>query len=53
MVMDATVSWGGPNYRFRNDTDYPVKIQAVYSKGYLTMDSCRRAYFFKYSAAAV
>jgi len=35
--MDATVSWGGPNYRFRNDTDYPVKIQAVYSKGYLTM----------------
>lgn len=35
--MDATVSWGGPNYRFRNNTDYPVKIQAVYSKGYLTM----------------
>lgn len=35
--MDATVSWGGPNYRFRNDTDYPVKIQAVFSKGYLTM----------------
>lgn len=35
--MDATVSWGGPNYRFRNDTDYPVKIQSVYSKGYLTM----------------
>lgn len=35
--MDATVSWGGPNYRFRNNTDYPVKIQAVFSKGYLTM----------------
>jgi vancomycin resistance protein YoaR len=35
--MDATVSWGGPNYCFRNNTDYPVKIQAVYSKGYLTM----------------
>ncbi len=35
--MDATVSWGGPNYRFRNNTDYPVKIQSVYSKGYLTM----------------
>lgn len=35
--MDATVSWGGPNYRFRNNTNYPVKIQAVFSKGYLTM----------------
>ena len=35
--MDATVSWGGPNYRFRNNTDYPIRIDAVYSKGYLTM----------------
>ncbi len=35
--MDATVSWGGPNYRFRNNTNYPIKIQAVLSKGYLTM----------------
>ena len=35
--MDATVSWGGPDYQFRNDTDYPVKIEAVYAKGYLTM----------------
>ncbi|MEG0780165.1 MAG: VanW family protein [Oscillospiraceae bacterium] len=24
--MDATVSWGGPEYRFRNNTDYPIKI---------------------------
>jgi len=35
--MDATVSWGGPDYQFRNDTDYPIRISAVYSKGYLTM----------------
>jgi vancomycin resistance protein YoaR len=35
--MDATVSWGGPNYRFRNDTNYPIKVESVYSKGYLTM----------------
>ena len=35
--MDATVSWGGPNYRFRNDTNYPVKVESIYSKGYLTM----------------
>ncbi len=36
--MDATVSWGGPDYKFRNDTDYPIKIEAVYDKGYLTMN---------------
>lgn len=35
--MDATVSWGGPDYQFRNNTDYPIRIEAVYSKGYLTM----------------
>ncbi|WP_312942093.1 VanW family protein [Oscillibacter sp.] len=35
--MDATVSWGGPNYRFRNNTNYPIKVESVYSKGYLTM----------------
>ena len=35
--MDATVSWGGPDYKFRNNTDYPIKITATYSKGYLTM----------------
>ncbi len=35
--MDATVSWGGPDYKFSNNTDYPVKIAASYSKGYLTV----------------
>lgn len=35
--MDATVSWGGPNYRFANNTDYPIKVESVYAKGYLTM----------------
>ncbi len=25
---DATVSWGGPDFRFRNNTDYPIKIIA-------------------------
>ena len=36
--MDATVSWGGPEYRFRNDTDYPIRITAsVSSKNYLTV----------------
>ena len=35
--MDATVSWGTLDYKFRNDTDYPIKIVAAYSKGKLTM----------------
>lgn len=34
--MDATVSWGGPDYQFKNDTDYPIKLSAVYSGGQLT-----------------
>ncbi len=25
---DATVSWGGPDFKFRNNTDYPIKIIA-------------------------
>ena len=35
--MDATVSWGGPEFRFANNTDYPIKIVATYSKNYLTV----------------
>lgn len=30
---DATVSWGGPDFRFKNNTDYPIKIQASQSDG--------------------
>lgn len=35
--MDATVSWGGPDYKFTNNTNYPIKIVATYDKGYLTV----------------
>ena len=35
--MDATVSWGGPDYKFTNNTLYPVKIVTEYSKSYLTI----------------
>ena len=35
--MDATVSWGGPDYKFTNDTDYPVKIVTDYKGDYLTV----------------
>ena len=26
--LDATVSWGWPDFKFRNDKDYPIKIKA-------------------------
>lgn len=33
--MDATVSWGGPEFRFSNNTDYPIRIDAEVSDGYV------------------
>ena len=35
--MDATVSWGGPDYKFTNQTDYPIKIVATYENHKLTV----------------
>lgn len=35
--MDATVSWGGPDYKFTNDTNYPIKIVTSYEGSYLTV----------------
>ena len=35
--MDATVSWGGPDYKFTNNTPYPIIIKTKYSDGYLTV----------------
>ena len=35
--MDATVSWGGPDYKFTNNTKYPIKITAKYANNYLTV----------------
>ena len=33
--MDATVSWGGPEFAFRNNTNYPIRIEAEVSDGYV------------------
>lgn len=30
---DATVSWGGPDFKFKNTRDYPIKIVCSASKG--------------------
>lgn len=35
--MDATVSWGGPDYKFTNNTDYPIKIVTTYANSTLTV----------------
>ena len=37
MGMDATVSWGGPEFKFRNSTSYPIRIEAEVSGGYVTV----------------
>ncbi len=34
---DATVSWGGPDFKFRNDTDHWVLLVAAYSDSSLTI----------------
>lgn len=35
--MDATVSWGGPDYKFTNNTDYPIKIVTTYINNVVTV----------------
>lgn len=36
MGMDATVSWGGPEFKFKNNLTYPIKIVASYSGGVIS-----------------
>ena len=35
--LDATVSWGGPEFRFTNDTEYPIRIHAFVENGSVTV----------------
>lgn len=35
--LDATVSWGGPEFEFANNTKYPIKVVGEYSGGKVTM----------------
>ena len=37
MGMDATVSWGGPEFRFKNNSDYPIRIEAYAEGGHTTV----------------
>lgn len=36
--MDATVSWGGPDFQFQNNRTFPIKIRAYVSNGSLTVE---------------
>lgn len=35
--MDATVSWGGPEFQFRNNTGYPIRVDVSYENSKLTV----------------
>ena len=35
--MDATVNWGTLDFRFRNNTDYPIRIEANAEDSYVTI----------------
>ncbi len=35
--MDATVSWGGPDFKFKNNSNFPIKLLAEVSDGYVRM----------------
>lgn len=36
--MDATVSWGGPEFKFVNNRSFPIKITSSVSNGSLTVE---------------
>lgn len=36
--LDATVSWGGPEFKFKNSRDLPIKVVAKCSGGKLTVE---------------
>ncbi len=35
--MDATVAWGGPDLKIKNNTEYPIRIEATASGGTVTV----------------
>ena len=36
--MDATVSWGGPDFKFENDTAYPIRIDISWQSNNITIN---------------
>ena len=36
--LDATVAWGSKDYRFKNNTEYPIRVQTIVKNGKLTVN---------------
>lgn len=54
--IDATVSWGGPEFRFKNNTNYPVRIEAEVSGGQVKVKligTDEKDYYIKMEAKTV
>ena len=50
--MDATVTWGGADLRFANNTNYPIRIEAHRADGYVNVQilgTDERDYYVKMS----
>lgn len=50
--MDATVTWEGANFRFKNNTNYPIRIEAWRADGYVNVQiigTDERDYYIKMS----
>ena len=53
--LDATVNWGGPDFQFRNNTNFPIKIAAEVSDGYVKvkiLGTEERDYYIKMETEA-
>ena len=35
--MDATVSWGGPEFKFKNNTGYPIRMDVTYKNNQIAV----------------
>ena len=56
MGIDATVSWGGPEFRFKNNTNYPIRIEAEVSGGKVKVKligTDEKTYYVKMEAKTV
>lgn len=50
MGMDAAVSWSSPDFKFKNSSDFPIKLEAEVSGGYVKiriLGTDRRDYYIK------
>lgn len=48
--MDATVSWGSPDFKFKNSSNFPIRIEAEVSDGYVKikiLGTDQRDYYVK------